>query len=67
MRYLLAALGLSISCFSGVLSAAPADTSKEERAAYYRYVNDQGVKVMDHSIPPAFPSAAMRCSMQPGA
>lgn len=54
MRYLLAALGLSISCFSGLVWAAAADTSKEERAAYYRYVNDQGVKVMDHSIPPAF-------------
>lgn len=54
MRYLLAALGLSISCFSGLVWAASADTSKEERAAYYRYVNDQGVKVMDHSIPPAF-------------
>jgi DNA repair exonuclease SbcCD ATPase subunit len=33
--------------------AAPTD-SKEERPAYYRYVNDQGVKVMNHSIPPAF-------------
>jgi hypothetical protein len=54
MRYLLAALGLSISCCSGVLWAAAADSGKDERAAYYRYVNDQGVKVMDHSIPPAF-------------
>lgn len=27
---------------------------KAERAAYYRYVNAQGVKVMSHSIPPEF-------------
>ncbi|HEY6529256.1 MAG TPA: hypothetical protein VIZ65_11225 [Cellvibrionaceae bacterium] len=53
MKYYLAALGLSISILPNVLLAAAAE-SKEERAAYYRYVNDQGVKVMDHSIPPAF-------------
>lgn len=54
MRHFLVALGLSISCVQGLVWAASAETSKEERAAYYRYVNDQGVKVMDHSIPPAF-------------
>lgn len=54
MRYFLAAVGLCISCLTSLVWAAPTDTSKEERAAYYRYVNDQGVKVMDHSIPPAF-------------
>lgn len=53
MRYCLAVLGLSLSLLSFLLNAAPT-ASKEERAAYYRYVNDQGVKVMDHSIPPAF-------------
>ncbi|RYD89265.1 MAG: hypothetical protein EOP50_17790, partial [Sphingobacteriales bacterium] len=54
MNYYLAALGLSISILPNILWAAAADQPKEERAAYYRYVNDQGVKVMDHSIPPAF-------------
>ncbi|MFO1367565.1 MAG: hypothetical protein U1F46_01125 [Marinagarivorans sp.] len=54
MRYFLAAVGLGIGCLTSLVWAAPAETSKEERAAYYRYVNDQGVKVMDHSIPPAF-------------
>lgn len=53
MRYCLAVLGLSLSVLTGLVNAAP-PASKEERAAYYRYVNDQGVKVMDHSIPPAF-------------
>jgi hypothetical protein len=53
MRYCLVALGLSICLLPGLLFAAPAE-SKEERPAYYRYVNDQGVKVMDHSIPPSF-------------
>jgi vacuolar-type H+-ATPase subunit I/STV1 len=46
-------LNLGLSLTPGLLLAAPTE-SKEERAAYYRYVNDQGVKVMDHSIPPAF-------------
>jgi hypothetical protein len=44
-------LNLALSLTPSLLLAAE---SKEDHPAYYRYVNDQGVKVMDHSIPPAF-------------
>lgn len=54
MKTRLAALWLSISLLPGALLAAPSEPKKEELGAYYRYVNDQGVKVLDHSIPPNF-------------
>lgn len=53
MKYFLTALVLFVGAQPIMGRSAPAE-SKEERAAYYRYVNDQGVKVMNHSIPPEF-------------
>jgi predicted RNase H-like nuclease (RuvC/YqgF family) len=46
--------GLCLSLLCLALLTSPASHGQEERAAYYRYTNAQGVKVMGHSIPPEF-------------